>query len=206
MSDKRGESSVHVPGWLRLWHAGMALTVVVLTLTGLLVHFGGWVPGNGLASVVAIHEATGIAGGVIYALGLTGLAASGDWRRYLPPRRHLIGSLAEQFRYYAFRLPRQDLAKVTAREQRFNPLQQCVYLATLVVCLPVLLGTGIAFMFPQTLPKTIMGYAGLWPVAALHTLAAVFVLIFLLVHIYLAFAAAPHLASLRLMVTGHWRH
>lgn len=198
MSD---EHDLEVPLWLRLWHAVMALAFLVLLASGVFLHFGG---GGGLATAVAVHEAVGILLTAIYVPGVAALAATGRWRRYVPARAGLLGRILDHARYYAFVLPRQRPTEGAAHARHFNPLQQCVYLLTLFLVTPVIAVTGVLYLFPQRMPAHVLGYAGLWPVALVHTLFAIFVAVFLLVHIYLALAAAPKAANLRMMVTGRW--
>lgn len=188
------------PGWLRLWHWATALLFLVLMVTGAGMHFAR--PGFPLSFACArrLHEAAGILLAVAYLGYLGGLLASGRWRCYLPPRRGLLERWREQVTFYAVGAVRGEAPPPAAAPGRpFNALQASIYCAVAFGLLPALVGTGVAYLFPEAAPARVLGLAGLWPLALAHFGLAVIAVVFLLTHVYAATLGVDARARLRAM-------
>ena len=70
-------------------------------------------------------------------------------------------------------------------EHKFNPLQHLTYVGVMYVMYPLLLLSGVALLFPDVLPRGVLGYPGVWWVAAIHWFHAVAAILFLVGHLYL---------------------
>ncbi|MBF0379937.1 MAG: cytochrome b/b6 domain-containing protein, partial [Magnetococcales bacterium] len=71
---------------------------------------------------------------------------------------------------------------------KFNPLQQVTYIFVMFIAMPGLIITGLLFFFPQLAPEQFLEMDGLWVVGVLHYLIGVFLVTFMIGHIYLATA------------------
>ncbi|MBF0370657.1 MAG: cytochrome b/b6 domain-containing protein [Magnetococcales bacterium] len=193
------------PVWIRIWHWTNALLFLALTFSGMSMRFAGsgaipWIPFN---TARLLHNSCGILLAVGYVAWFVGNILSGNWRHYVPELKGLIGRLIEQTRFYAVGIF-QDAHHpfpATARS-KFNPLQQLTYLGVMFVAMPVLIVTGILFFFPEYAPESFLGFDGLWPLAILHYITGLFLMIFLIGHIYLATAGETVIGEFKKMVFG----
>jgi thiosulfate reductase cytochrome b subunit len=185
MSDK---PLARVPLWIRIWHWVMALLFLSLVLTGVVLHFAA--PGLTVmdyAAATTVHDVAGIALAVVYGVFLVAVFATGYWRNYLPRRGALWRRIREQLAAYALQ---RATAKAPARpaegEPRFNPLQQVIYMMVVFGLLPLLVVTGLVYLFPEYAPEKVVGLAGLWTVALAHFVAGVLGTVYVILHIYMA--------------------
>ena len=72
--------------------------------------------------------------------------------------------------------------------------------------MPVLIGSGIVFLYPELAPDQLFGFDGLLPIALLHYLAAMALLLFLLTHVYLGTTGRTLGQMFRAMVSGWHTH
>jgi thiosulfate reductase cytochrome b subunit len=195
-----------VPLWIRLWHAMTALLFLVLTVTGLVLHFAG--PGLtpiDYAVATTLHDVSGIVLAVLYGIYLIFVFATGYWRHYIPARQGLWSRLKGQVVFYSIGLGREE-PRATAPppgETRFNALQQLTYLMVNFGLLPLLIVTGLLYLYyPGYVPDAVLGLAGLWPVALAHYALGILGLAYLIIHVYMATVGPNAGASLRLMTVG----
>ncbi len=101
------EHVLRVPLWIRLWHGITALLFLVLTVTGLVLHFAapGLTPIN-YAVATTLHDVGGILLAVAYGIHLTFVFASGYWRHYVPPRQGLWRRVKAQVVLYSINMGR----------------------------------------------------------------------------------------------------
>ncbi|MBP0575080.1 hypothetical protein J8J27_30650, partial [Mycobacterium tuberculosis] len=67
---------------------------------------------------------------------------------------------------------------------------------------PVVIITGLVFMFPDFAPQRVFGVDGLLPVAVIHYLAGAGVILFMLAHIYLGTTGVRVTSLFKMMITG----
>ena len=72
--------------------------------------------------------------------------------------------------------------------------------------LPVNLLTGLIYLYPEFAPDTLFGFDGLLPIALVHYLSAVALLLFLLSHIYLGTTGKRVGQMFKMMITGWHEH
>ncbi|MBF0624360.1 MAG: cytochrome b/b6 domain-containing protein [Magnetococcales bacterium] len=193
------------PRWLRLWHWTNALLFLALIVTGASLHFSGdsvWI--MPFAQARLIHNVCGVLLTLAYVFFLAFNLSTGNLRHYLPEPRKLLERTLIQIRYYGVDIfhGRPQPFPATAR-CKFNPLQQLTYLGVMFFMLPLLIVSGLLFMFPEYAPEDIMGMGGLWPMAVLHQLLGYLLVAFLLGHLYLATAGSSVTADFRKMLRGH---
>ncbi len=195
----RADASV-VPVSVRIWHWLTAALFLVLTLTGIDLHFAdadsALIMDYGWAN--SLHDWTGLALSGIYVAFLVLALGTGYGRNYVPEWRGLGGEVRHQIGVYL----RGGDPQIGA-ETRFNPLQRLSYLLIVFGVLPLLVVTGLIFLYyPGIAPQRFMGMAGLWPIAQGHYLLAILGTAFLVVHIYMGLLGPGATAKLKRMVRG----
>ena len=85
---------------------------------------------------------------------------------------------------------------------KFNPLQKLSYFAVMFILVPLLLFTGVLFMYPMAYSGLIEILGGLHIIAGSHILLAFVFVSFLIVHMYLATTGTTLSDQYKSMVTG----
>lgn len=187
-------------GFERFWHWTQAALILFLALTGFEIH--GSLAFFGFEQAVAYHSAAAWALLVLIAFAIFWHLTTGEWRQYVPT----LENLREQAEYYAFGIFRSaphPTRKTVLR--KLNPLQRLVYLALKVLVIPVIVTTGLLYMFyryPQRHAVEALDVRGLAVIAVVHTAGALFLVAFLIGHVYLITAGHTLSSNLRAMITG----
>ena len=71
-----------------------------------------------------------------------------------------------------------------------------------VVLLPLLVVTGLIYLYPQYAPREVLVGGGLWPIALAHYVVGILGAVYLIVHIYIATSSPDAGEDFRLMTTG----
>jgi len=187
-------------GFERYWHWTQALLILFLALTGFEIH--GSLSFFGFEQAVAYHKAAAWALLVLIAFAIFWHLTTGEWRQYLPTRENL----REQAEYYLvgiFRSAPHPTRKTALR--KLNPLQKLVYLALKVLVIPVVVTSGLLYMFyryPQRHGIAALNVKGLEAIAVLHTAGAFLLVAFLVGHVYLITTGQTLSSNLKAMITG----
>ncbi len=184
----------------RFWHWTQAALILFLALTGFEIH--GSLSFFGFEQAVRYHNTA-----ALMFLGLITLAifwhlTTGEWRQYLPT----VKNLRAQAKFYLvgiFRNAPHPTRKTVL--SKLNPLQRLVYFALKIVVIPIMVCSGLLFMFyryPQRHEIASLNMDGLQSVALLHTAGALFLIAFLIAHLYLITTGETLTSNLRAMITG----
>lgn len=193
-----------LPLWLRLWHWANALLIITLAVTGISLHFAS--PARPLIEfslAVRIHNIAGVSLVCLYAFFVVANALSGNWWQYVPKPPGILQRCWLQTRYYCwgvFKGEREPFP--VTKETNFNALQAVTYWFVIYIVLPVIIVTGLLFLYPTLAPTEMFGMDGLLPVAMLHFLAAAFVILFAIAHIYLGTMGSKVTSLFKTMITG----
>jgi Ni/Fe-hydrogenase b-type cytochrome subunit len=188
----------------RMWHWLQAIAMLLLMLTGLVIHYPSAVGVVPFDLAVSIHNVLGF---LLVANALFGLfyyVTTGTIRQHIPEPRDFLSLSARQATYYLrgmFRGESHPLAKTS--ERRLNPLQQVTYLSILNVLLPLQVVTGLLMWSGQLWPASISALGRLATLAMIHTAGAWLFAAFLIVHVYLTTTGHTPLAHLRAMIFGY---
>ena len=171
-------------GFERFWHWTQAALILFLALTGFEIH--GSLAFFGFEQAVAYHSAAAWALLVLIAFAIFWHLTTGEWRQYVPT----LENLRAQAEYYVDRhLPLRARTRPARRAlSKLNPLQRLVYLALKVLVIPVIVTSGLLYMFyryPQRHAVEALDVKGLAAIAVLHTAGAFFLVAFLIGHLYL---------------------
>jgi thiosulfate reductase cytochrome b subunit len=184
----------------RFWHWMQALLVIFLGLTGFEIH--GAISFFGFDQAVRYHNIASLTFLGLIAFAIFWHLTTGEWRQYIPTSAHIRA----QIHYYLIGIFRGEPhpMKKTALS-KLNPLQKLVYLALKILVFPVMVASGLLYMFyryPQRHDIAALNIGGLQVVALLHTAGAFFLVAFLIVHLYLITTGHTATSNLRAMITG----
>ena len=170
-------------------------------LSGFEIH--GFYEFFGFDQAVRYHSAAAIALVVLIAFAVFWHFTTGEWRQYLPTG-HLLRA---QLEYYVIGIFRNapHLTKKTVLS-KLNPLQKLVYLGLKLLVSPVMVVSGLLYMFyryPQRHGIEALNVDGLRTIAVLHTAGAFVVVAFVIAHVYLTTTGRTPTSNLEAMITGY---
>lgn len=170
----------------RLWHWFQALCIIMLIITGIMLHwpekFPGWFDWT-----VTTHNWFGISLLVSYIVWLVYNLTTGRIRHYIPRKGEIPAGMIRQARFYAYGIFKHEPHPYAPTEDnKFNPLQKITYLQKQMVLYPLLLISGILYMYPETFRGIINAVGGMTVLGIFHYLLGAIFAAFLMAHLYLA--------------------
>jgi len=184
----------------RFWHWLQALLIFLLALTGFEIHGSFHLFGFELS--VQIHNMAAITFIILIVFTIFWHFTSGEWRQYIPT----LKNLKAQINYYItgiFKNAPHPTRKTLL--SKLNPLQRLVYLGLKIIFIPLMVVSGLLYMFyryPQSGKIESLNITSVEPVAILHTLGAFILLAFVIVHLYLITTGQTITSNLKAMITG----
>jgi len=184
----------------RFWHWTQAALILFLALTGFEIH--GSLSFFGFEQAVRYHNTAALIFVGLITFAIFWHLTTGEWRQYLPT----VKNLRAQAKFYLvgiFRNAPHPTRKTVL--SKLNPLQRLVYLALKIVVIPIMVCSGLLFMFyryPQRHEIAALNMDGLQTVALLHTAGALLLIAFLIAHLYLITTGETLTSNLRAMITG----
>ncbi len=187
----------------RLWHWLQTAAILLLLITGLIIHKPDMFGAFSFAYMVQIHNILAVILVVNAFLSLFYHLASGEIKQYLPRPRGFFDQAIEQTMFYLRGIFRNELHPFErAPERKLNPLQQVTYFGILNVLLPLQILTGILMWGAQRWPAVTDRLGGLLFLAPFHTLIAWLFATFIVLHVYLTTTGHTPLASIKSMMLG----
>ena len=185
----------------RFWHWSQALLVFFLAFTGFEIH--GSFEFFGYANAVLYHNMAAIAFLILIVFTIFWHFATGEWKQYIPTHKNIRA----QIRYYITGIFRNAPHPTRKTElSKLNPLQRLVYFCLKVLLIPSLAISGLLYMFYRyedgghIKSLNIDGFGG---IASVHTLVALFMIAFVIVHLYLITTGTSVFSNLKAMLTGY---
>jgi thiosulfate reductase cytochrome b subunit len=193
-----------LPLWIRLWHWANALLIIVLTITGVSLHFADpKLPLVEFSLAARIHDIAGIALVALYGFFVIANIVTGNWWQYVPKPPGVMERIVKQAKWYAYGIFRGEPHPYRVSEEaNFNAMQAIAYWVMMYVVMPVMLITGLIFLMPEFAPDRLFGFDGLLPVAILHYLTGAVIIMFMIAHIYLGTTGKTATSMFKTMVTG----
>ncbi|MFW6259785.1 MAG: cytochrome b/b6 domain-containing protein [Tangfeifania sp.] len=188
-------------GFERFWHWTQATLIIFLALTGFEVH--GTFNILGFEHAARFHRVGSwmLIGLIIFAIFWH--VVTGEWRQYIPTTKNLMA----QIRFYSIGMFKGEHHPTKKTEvTKLNPLQRIVYLGFKLVLVPVTVISGILYMFHKTIDRNeivVVRDISLESVALWHTLGAILLMVFLVVHVYMTTTGHTPTSNIRAMVTGY---
>jgi len=180
----------------RFWHWTQALLILFLAITGFEIH--GFYELFGYKSAVIYHDNAAWAFLILIVFAIFWHFTTGEWKNYVPTTK----LIKEQVQYYItgiFKGAEHPTNKLVYN--KFNPLQRIIYLGLKILVIPVMVLSGFAYMY-LNYPNQTFELSSLDTVAAIHTMGAFFLIVFVIAHIYLTTTGHKPMSSIKAMITG----
>jgi len=183
-------------GYERFWHWTQAMLILLLAVTGFEVH--GTFDLMGYEQAVLIHRNLAWAFIILIVFTQFWNMTTGEWRQYVPS----TNLLKAQIKYYItgiFSNAPHPTRKTVYN--KFNPLQRLTYLGLRVLIIPVVVLSGLVYMYYVSLVDQ-SAVGSLAPVAYFHTIGAFLLMGFVIGHVYLTTTGHKPLSAIKAMITG----
>ncbi len=184
----------------RLWHWLQAILIIFLIITGFEIH--GSYSVFGFGNVVVWHNFAAWAFIILSVFSIFWHIVTGEWKQYIPTTNKLWAQIV----YYSYGIfkghpnPQHKTVK-----SKMNPLQRLTYLLLNIILLPILIISGLAYFYFRYSDNGVIKTLDidLSIIAMIHTTAAYFIIVFLIIHLYLITAGHKITSYLEGMVTGY---
>lgn len=188
-------------GFERFWHWSQASLVIFLALTGFEVH--GAYNIFGFEKAAEFHRtASWLLIGLII-LAIFWHLTTGEWRQYIPTTR----KLREQIIYYISGIFKGEHHPTEKSElSKLNPLQRIVYLGFKLILVPMTIISGILYLLYKTFDQNNLIVIEDYPLASIafwHTMGAILLMIFLVIHVYMTTTGKTPTSNIKAMITGY---
>ncbi|MDD4880755.1 MAG: cytochrome b/b6 domain-containing protein [Gallionellaceae bacterium] len=188
----------------RFWHWLQAISIVILLLTGLIIHRPDLFAVFSFDSVVSLHNILAALLVINAALSLFYHVATERMQEFIPRPYGFFDDAIRQAKYYISGIFKGEPHPFEKRpDARMNPLQKLTYFGILNVLLPLQIVTGALMWGVQRAPELALALGGLPLLAPLHTLVAWLFGAFIVAHVYLTTTGTTPLEAIRGMVTGY---
>ncbi|HBZ65598.1 MAG TPA: cytochrome B [Bacteroidales bacterium] len=188
-------------GFERFWHWSQASLILFLALTGFEVHGSFSVFGFGKAAEFHRTASWLLIGLIIFSIFWH--FTTGEWRQYIPTTK----LLKEQINYYLSGIFKgEPHPSIKTELSKLNPLQRIVYLGFKLVLIPMTVISGILYMLYKTIDQNNLIVVEDYPLASIafwHTMGAILLMIFLVVHVYMTTTGETPTSNIKAMITGY---
>ncbi len=188
-------------GFERFWHWMQSALIIFLAVTGFEIH--GTISFFGFSNAVHYHNIAAKVFIVLIIFAIFWHFTTGEWRQYLPT----LKNLRAQINYYLVgifaKAPHPTKKTVLSK---LNPLQKLTYLGLKLLVIPVMVTSGLLYMFfryPQTESIPGLKIESLGVIAFFHTAGAFLLVMFIIAHLYLITTGTTPTSNLKAMVTGY---
>lgn len=187
----------------RIWHGINAILIILLIVSGLSMQYASLeFQLISFQTSMKIHNVCGVVLSLNYLQFLIGNFFVGNFKNYRL-ETSMINRIIKQFKYYAFGIFQgQEPPFPINSERKFNPLQKFVYFLVMFICVPVLIITGWALLYPGMIVNQVFNLSGVFITAVIHIIMGFFITMFLLVHVYFCTFGATLTSNFRSMITG----
>jgi formate dehydrogenase gamma subunit len=184
----------------RFWHWTQALLIFFLALSGFEIH--GSLTFFGYQNAVKYHNIAAYALVILIVFAIFWHLSTGEWKQYIPTAKNIKA----QLNYYLFGIfknaPHPTKKTVLSK---LNPLQKLVYFGFKVLIVPVMVISGLLYMFyryPQNGTIEGLNIESIKTIALFHTAGAFLLIVFIIVHLYLITTGTTITSNLKAMITG----
>lgn len=185
----------------RFWHWSQAALIIFLGLTGFEVHNSIHI--FGYEKAVMFHRVASYLFLGLIALAIFWHFTTEEWKQYIPTRKNLMA----QIRFYALGIFRAEPHPTNKnKQQKLNPLQIITYLGFKILIVPVMVVSGLLFLYHKHLNANnivIVSDFSLESIAHWHTFGAFLLVAFLVIHVYMTTTGTTPISNIKAMVTGY---
>jgi len=189
----------------RIWHGIHALSILILILSGVQIHWPASINifGN-FQKAISVHNCFGLVVLGDFFLWFIYNLVSRRITHYLPNKRDIPWGLVAQAKFYGYGIFKHEPHPYSPSvEEKFNPLQKMAYLQFMFLMMPLLLVSGVLYLYPVYFANFITLIGGLKVLAIIHFLIAVIFAAFFVAHIYLATTGHTFLDNFIAIITGY---
>jgi len=184
----------------RFWHWTQAILIFFLGFTGFEIH--GSIKFFGYQNAVKYHNIAAYSFIVLIVFAIFWHFTTGEWKQYLPT----LKNIKAQINFYLIGIFR-NAPHPTKRTilSKLNPLQRLVYLGLKLLVIPIMVLSGLLYMFyryPQGSGVEALNIESVEPFAIIHTLGAFLLVAFIIAHLYLITTGRTITSNLKAMITG----
>ncbi len=185
----------------RFWHWTQAILILFLATTGFEIH--GAIKFFGYQNAAEYHNIAAYSFIVLIIFAIFWHFTTGEWKQYLPT----LKNIKAQINFYLFGIFR-NAPHPTKRTvlSKLNPLQRLVYLGLKILVIPVIVISGLLYMYYRYPQKggeiEVLNITSVEPIALLHTMGAFLLIAFLVAHLYLITTGTTITSNLKAMITG----
>jgi thiosulfate reductase cytochrome b subunit len=185
----------------RFWHWTQSFLILFLALTGFEIH--GTINFFGYQNAVSYHKIAAYSFIILIVFAIFWHFTTGEWRQYLPT----LKNLKAQIRFYLSGIF-QNAPHPTKKTvlSKLNPLQRLVYLGLKILVIPVMVISGLLYMYyryPQGNSIEPLNIHSIKGIALVHTAGAFLLVAFIIAHIYLITTGSTLTSNLKAMITGY---
>ena len=181
----------------RFWHWSQAILIIFLGITGFEIH-SSYTLFN-YENAVTWHNLAAWAFIVLIIFAVFWHFITGQWRQYIPTKKNLKAQIDYYLLGILKKAPHPTKKTVLSK---LNPLQILVYLALNLLVIPVVVLSGLLYMFFRY-PENPFGFFSLTNISFFHTAGAFLLVTFLIIHVYLITTGHTVFSNLNAMVTGY---
>jgi thiosulfate reductase cytochrome b subunit len=184
----------------RFWHWTQATLIFFLAFSGFEIH--GTFTFFGYQNAVKYHNIAAYSFIVLIVFAIFWHLVTGEWKQYKPT----LKNLKSQVFFYLFGIF-SNSSHPTKKSvlSKLNPLQKMVYAGLKLLVIPVMVISGLLYMFyryPQQGVIEGLNINSIEVIALFHTAGAFLLIAFLIVHLYLITTGATVTSNLKAMITG----
>ena len=188
-------------GFERFWHWSQAILILFLAFTGFEVH--GSYKFFGYENAAIYHQIAAYSYIVLVIFTIFWHFTTGEWRQYIPTWKNIKAQVS----YYLFGIFKNAQHPTKKTElSKLNPLQKLTYLGLKLLVIPVMVTTGLLYIFyryPQSHRIETINIDSLQAIAFIHTLGAYLLVAFIIMHLYLITTGSTVTSNLKAMLTGY---
>ncbi|MBZ0199205.1 MAG: cytochrome b/b6 domain-containing protein [Ignavibacteriaceae bacterium] len=185
----------------RFWHWMQAILIFLLAATGFEIH--GTITFFGYKNAVTYHNIAAYSFIVLIVFAIFWHFTTGEWRQYMPSRKNLRAQM-DFYLLGIFRNAPHPTKKTVL--SKLNPLQKIVYLGLKILVIPIIVISGLMYMFyryPQGSSIEVLNIHSVEPFAIVHTIGAFLLIAFIVAHLYLITTGSTPTSNLKAMITGY---
>ena len=187
----------------RIWHWFQAVCIVMLIFTGILLHwpekFPGW-----FQWAVSWHNWFGWAAVIAWVVWFIYNLITGRIKHYFPQKGEIPKGMITQAKFYGYGIFKHEPHPYAPSEDnKFNPLQKIAYLQFQLLLFPILLISGLLYMYPETFKGVITAIGGMTVLALIHYILGALFAAFLVAHLYLATTGETVGENFKAIITGY---
>lgn len=185
----------------RFWHWSQAGLIFFLALTGFEVH--GSLEIFGYEKAVLFHRNASYLLLILIGLAIFWHFTTDEWRQYIPTFKNL----KSQIRFYTIGMFKNEHHPTKKTKwEKLNPLQILTYLGFKLVMVPVVVFSGVLYLYHKTINANdvvVISDFSLESIAYWHTAGAYILITFIIIHIYMTTTGERPTTNIKAMLTGY---